>query len=293
MASKKILRLGLPKGSLQDSTLALMDKAGFKFSQAGRSYYLNCDDDEIEARLIRSQEMAPYVQDDYFDAGITGLDWILETNSKVQRVADMVYSKATMRKCRWVLAVPEDSPVKSAKDLDGKRIATEVVNLTKRYFRRHGVRPRVEFSWGATEIKAPEFVDAIVEITETGNSLRANGLRIVDTVLETWTQLIANKESWQDPWKREKIENIALLLQAAITAEGRVGLKLNVEKKNLKEILNLLPAITSPTISPLGDDKWVAVETIIEERTVRETLPALRRAGAKGLVEYPLNKVIE
>jgi ATP phosphoribosyltransferase len=292
MTSKR-LRLGLPKGSLQESTLELMRGAGFIFSQVGRSYYVNCDDEEIEARLVRTQEMAPYVMDGHFDAGITGLDWILETNSKVHRVADLIYSRATMGKCRWVLAVPESSPVKKPEDLNGKSVATEVVNLAKRYFRRKGVRPHIEFSWGATEIKAPEFVDAIIEITETGNSLRANGLRVIDTVQETWTQLIANREAWQDKWTREKIENIALLLGGAISAAGRVGLKLNVELDNLGKVIEILPAITSPTISSLQDERWVAVETIIEEKTVREVLPALRRAGAKGIVEYPLNKVIE
>ncbi|MCX7012393.1 MAG: ATP phosphoribosyltransferase, partial [Candidatus Sumerlaeota bacterium] len=227
------------------------------------------------------------------DAGITGLDWILETNAKVHRVADLIYSKATMGKCRWVLAVPNASPVQSVKDLNGKAIATEVVNLTRRYLRSHGVRARVEFSWGPTENKAPEFVDAIVDITETGGSLRANGLRIVDTVLETWTQLIANRAAWKDPWKREKIESLALLMQAAIAAEGRVGLKLNVQVKDLDKVVRILPAITSPTISHLKDERWVAVETIIAETTVRKTLPALRKAGAVGIVEYPLNKVIE
>ena len=242
---------------------------------------------------MRSQEMGPYVQNGHFDAGFTGLDWVLETNSKIVPVADLVYSKATMGKARWVLAVPDSSAIQSPKDLEGKSVATEVVNIAKRYFRRHGARVNVEFSWGATEIKAPDFVDAIVEITETGNSLRANNLRIVDTVLETWPQLIANRDSWRDAWKREKIESIALLLQGAIAAEGRVGLKLNVQTCDLAEILKVLPAITSPTISPLSDKKWVAVETIIEERIVKKVLPALQRAGAKGIVEYPLNKVIE
>lgn len=291
--AKKILRLGAPKGSLQEATLALFEKAGFRFSQVNRSYYLNCDDPQIEARLVRAQEMAPYVQQGHFDVGITGLDWILETNSKVQRVADLIYSKSSMRKSRWVLAVPESSKIQSPKDLQGLTVATEVVNLAKRYFRRHGVRPKLEFSWGATEIKAPEFVDAIIEITETGNSLRANNLRIVDTVQETWTQLIANREAWRDPWKREKIEAIALLLQAAIAAQSRVGLKLNARIEDLEAILSILPSITSPTISHLKDERWVAVETIIEEATVRQALPALRRARAVGIVEYPLNKVIE
>ncbi|OPZ15702.1 MAG: ATP phosphoribosyltransferase [candidate division BRC1 bacterium ADurb.BinA364] len=291
--SDRKLRLGLPKGSLQEATLMLLAKAGFNFNLVGRSYYLNCDDPEIEARLVRSQEMGPYVQSGHFDAGITGLDWIMETNAKVQRVEDLVYSKATMRKCRWVLAVPESSPIHGPKDLDGMRVATELVNVTRRYFRRHGVRAKVEFSWGATEIKAPEFADAIVEITETGKSLQANNLRVLDTILETWTQLIANREAWADEWKREKIQNLALLLKAAISAEGRAGLKLNVRVVDLEKIIRILPAITSPTVSHLKDERWVAVETIIEEKKVRQVLPALKAAGAEGIVEYPLNKVIE
>lgn len=291
--SKKKLKLGLPKGSLQESTLSLLEKAGFRFSGAGRSYYLNSDDETIEARMVRSQEMAPYVEDGHFDAGITGLDWVKETGAKVVAVADLIYSKASMRPCKWVLAVPESSAIKSVKDLDGKSVATEVVNIAKDYFKKHGVKVDVEFSWGATEIKAPEFVDAIVEITETGNSLRANNLRIVDTILETNTQLIANKAAWADPWKREKIESIVMLLQAAIAAEGRVGLKMNVKAEDLDKVIRILPAITSPTISHLSDKAWVAVETIIEEKKVRECIPALKRAGAAGIVEYPLNKVID
>ncbi len=291
--SEQTLKLGLPKGSLQETTLSLLEKAGFRFSGGGRSYTLKCDDDSIEARMVRSQEMGPYVQEGHFDAGITGLDWVMETGSDVQVVEDLVYSKASMRKCRWVLAVPESSPVQSVKDLEGKSIATEVVNLAKNYLADNGVKAHVEFSWGATEIKAPEFVDAIIEITETGSSLRANKLRIVDTLLETNTQLIANKQAWQDPWKREKIESIAMLLQAAISAEGRVGLKMNVRTADLEKVLSILPAITSPTVSQLSDKAWVAVETIIEEKTVRECIPALKRAGAAGIVEYPLNKVID
>lgn len=291
--SENKLKLGLPKGSLQESTMMLLEKAGFRFSGAGRSYYLNSDDETIEARMVRSQEMAPYVEDGHFDAGITGLDWVMETGADVVAVADLVYSKASMRPCKWVLAVPDSSDIKSVKDLEGKSVATEVVNLSRAYFQKHGVNVDVEFSWGATEIKAPEFVDAIIEITETGNSLRANKLRIVETILETNTQLIANKAAWADPWKREKIESIALLLNAAIAAEGRVGLKMNVKSEDLEKVLAILPSITSPTISHLSDERWVAVETIIEEKTVRECIPALKRAGAAGIVEYPLNKVID
>lgn len=291
--NENTLKLGLPKGSLQETTLSLMEKAGFRFSGAGRSYYLNSDDETIEARMVRSQEMAPYVQDGHFDAGITGLDWVRETGSDVVTVADLIYSKASMRPCKWVLAVPDSSGIKSVKDLEGKSVATEVVNLARGYFKENGVKVDVEFSWGATEIKAPDFVDAIVEITETGNSLRANKLRIVDTILETNTQLIANKAAWENPWKREKLESIAMLLQAAIAAEGKVGLKMNVKAEDLDKVIAILPAITSPTISQLSDERWVAVETIIEEKTVRECIPALKRAGAAGIVEYPLNKVID
>lgn len=288
-----VLRLALPKGSLQDSTLKLFGLAGFEFSIASRSYLVNSDDPEIEALLIRPQETANYVQRGRFDAGLTGLDWILETDSKVHEVASLVYSKASMRPLRWVLAVPKSSPIQSVKDLEGKTIATEVVNLTRKYLERNGVKADVEFSWGATEVKAHEFVDAIVEATETGNSLRANNLRIVDTVLESTTRLIAGHEAWKDPWKREKIESIALLLQAAIDAHGRVGLKMNVPVGQREEVIGLLPALTSPTISHLSDENWIAVETIISEADVKRLIPALRRIGARGIIEYPLNKVID
>ncbi len=288
-----LLRLGLPKGSLQESTLLLFSKAGFQFAVARRSYYLNCDDPDIEAVLIRAQEMARYVSQGLFDIGLTGKDWILETEADVVEVAELVYSKVSMRPVRWVLAVPEDSPIHSVQDLAGKRIATEVVGLTRRWLESHGVQAEVEFSWGATEIKAPQFVDAIVEVTETGNSLRANRLRIVETLLESSTRLIASKAAWADPVKREKIENIAMLLKAAIDAEGKVGLKMNVPKPALETVTDLLPALTSPTISHLADPDWVALEIVADETEVKQILPLLRRAGARGIIEYPLNKVID
>lgn len=288
----KVLRLGLPKGSLQESTITLFRKAGFNFSVGSRSYNVGCDDPEITAVLIRAQEISRYVEDGVFDAGLTGLDWIQENRSKVAQVADLVYAKVSMRPVRWVLAVPEASKFRSVRDLRGKRIATEVVNITKDYFAKHKVPAEIEFSWGATEAKAPDLVDAIVEVTETGSSLRANKYRIVDTVLESWTKLIANHKAMKDPWKRRKIENIALLLEAAINAEGKVGLKMNVARKNLEKVLAVLPAITSPTISELRDQKFVALETIIEESLVKQLIPGLKRAGAVGIIEYPLNKVI-
>lgn len=287
------LRLGLPKGSLQDATVSLFRQAGFEFTLSSRSYLVGSDDPEIEALLIRPQEMAHYLERGMFDAGLTGYDWVVESGADVHEVTALTYSKVSMRPVRWVLAVPETSPVKSVKDLQGKRIATEVVNLTTQYLKKHGVEAEVEFSWGATEIKAHQFVDAIVEVTETGNSLRANHLRIVDTVLESSTRLIANHNSWKDPWKREKIENMALLLEAAMTAHGKVGLKMNVPVKTQKDVIGLLPALTSPTISQLSDPAWIAVETIISESEVKRLIPALRRAGARGIIEYPLNKVID
>lgn len=287
------LTLGMPKGSLQEATLALYKKAGFNFSVSSRSYYVNSDDPEIRGLLIRAQEMARYVDEGILDVGLTGRDWIAETDADVHPVVDLVYAKSTRRKPRWVLAVPEDSDIESVKDLEGKRIATEVVHLTQKYLQENGVTAEVEFSWGATEIKAPDFVDAIVEITETGSSLRANKLRIVDTLMESWNQLIANKQAWEDPWKREKIENIAMLLEAAIAAEGKVGLKLNVEKSNMGKVSKILPSMNAPTISHLGEAGWYALEVIIEESDVKRLIPALRRAGASGIIEYPLNKVID
>ncbi len=292
-SATRSLRLALPKGSLQESTFKLFRLAGFDFNVSSRSYLVNSDDPEVEALLIRPQEMARYLEHGKFDVGLTGLDWVLETEADVHEVAVLNYSKVSMRPVKWVLAVPEKSAIRSVKDLQGKRVATEVVNLTKKYLAKNGVKAEVEFSWGATEIKAHEFVDAIVEVTETGNSLRANNLRIVDTVLESSTRLVANKTAWRDPWKREKIESMALLLQAAIAAHDRVGLKMNVPVKMQKEIIALLPALTSPTISPLSNSDWVAVETIISESVVKRLIPALRRAGARGIIEYPLNKVID
>ena len=289
--SKK-LRLGLPKGSLQDATIEKMAKAGFNISVSSRSYVPYVDDEEMEIRLIRAQEISRYVEHGYLDCGITGHDWIQENGSQVHEVGEFQFSKATRQPARWVLAVPENSKIKSVKDLKGKRIATEVVNLTKKYLRKHGVKAEVEFSWGATEVKAHELVDAIVEITETGSSLRANKLRIVDTLLYSTPRLIANYESWKDKWKRQKIETLALLLKGALEAEAKVGLKMNIAQKNLAKLLKSLPALRNPTISNLSQNGWVAVETIIDEHVVRELIPQLKAAGAEGIIEYPLNKVV-
>jgi len=287
-----VLKLGLPKGSLQESTFALFKKAGYNFATSSRSYNATCDDPEISALVIRAQEMSRYVEDGIFDVGLTGLDWIHENRSKVVEVADLIYAKQSMRPVRWVLAVPDASPFKSVKDLQGKRIATEVVNLTKDYLARHKVKAEVEFSWGATEAKAPDLVDAIVEVTETGSSLRANKYRIIDTVLESWTKLIANPKAMKDPWKRKRIESMAMLLEAAIEAGGKVGVKMNVERKKLDAVMKVLPSITSPTVSNLLDEKWVALEVIMEEALVKRIIPDLKRAGATGIIEYPLNKII-
>src|SRR5215470_9097381 len=286
------LRFGLPKGSLQEATIEKMAKAGFNISVSSRSYVPYVDDKELEIRLIRAQEISRYVEHGYLDCGITGFDWIQENSSDVREVAELQFSKATRQPARWVLAVPEDSRIKSVKDLRGKRIATEVVNLTKRYLRQHKVKAEVEFSWGATEVKAHELVDAIVEITETGSSLRANNLRIVDTLLTSTPRLIANHDTWKDKWKRQKIETLALLLRGAIDAEAKVGLKMNIAYKNLDNLLRSLPALRNPTISNLSQKGWVAVETIIDEHIVRELIPALKAAGAEGIIEYPLNKVV-
>ena len=286
------LKLAIPKGSLQEATLGLFEKAGFKFQVSSRSYYPRSDDDELDPMLIRAQEVARYVEDEVFDAGLTGRDWILENRADVVEVLDLCYSKQSMRPCRWVLAVPESSPIQSVQDLQGKRIATEVVNLTRDYLKQHGVEADVEFSWGATEAKTPDLVDAIVEITETGSSLRANKLRIVAEVLETTPRLIASKSAYDDPWKRQKIDSLALLLEAAICAEGRVGLKLNAPSEKLDDVLQILPAMKKPTISRLSDERWVAVETILQESEVKTILPALKRAGAEDIIEYPLNKVV-
>jgi len=290
--AQQILRLGLPKGSLQDATIEKMAKAGYNISISSRSYIPYVDDEELSVRLIRAQEISRYVEHGYLDCGITGHDWIQENGSKVHEVGEFLFSKATRQPARWVLAVPEDSSIKSVKDLKGKRIATEVVNLTKRYLRQHKVKAEVEFSWGATEVKAHELVDAIVEITETGSSLRANKLRIVDTLLYSTPRLIANHASWKDGWKRKKIETLALLLKGALEAEMKVGLKMNIEHKNLASLLQKLPALRNPTVSSLSQAGWVAVETIIDEHIVREMIPALKAAGAEGIIEYPLNKVV-
>ena len=290
--SKQILRFGLPKGSLQEATIAKMAKAGYNISISSRSYIPYVDDDQLELRLIRAQEISRYVEHGYLDCGITGYDWIQENGSHVHEVGEFQFNKATRQTARWVLAVPEDSPIKSPKDLQGKRIATELVNQTRKYLRQHKVNAQVEFSWGATEMKAHELVDAIVDITETGSSLRANKLRIVDTLLSSTPRLIANHESWKDPWKRQKIERMALLLKGALDAETKVGLKLNIERKNLPGLLKNLPALRNPTIANLSLEGWVAVETIIDEHIVRELIPALKAAGAEGIIEYPLNKVV-
>ena len=293
MKSKaNILKLGLPKGSLQDAALAKMAKAGFNIQVSSRSYIPYVDDDQLAVRLIRAQDISRYVAHGHLDCGITGHDWVVENGSDVREVAEFLFSKATRQPARWVLAVPEDSPIKTPKDLEGKRIATEVVHITKRWLRKHGVKAEVEFSWGATEVKAHEWVDAIVEITETGSSLRANRLRIVDTLLLSTPRLIVNHDSWKDPWKRQKIETLALLLRGAIEAESKVGLKMNLKQNNLDRLLASLPALRNPTVSHLSQPGWVAVETIIDERVVRELIPQLKAAGAEGIIEYPLNKVV-
>ncbi|MCX7885667.1 MAG: ATP phosphoribosyltransferase [Verrucomicrobiae bacterium] len=291
-APQKILRMGLPKGSLQEATFALMAKAGWKITTTARSYLPRVDDPELELRLIRAQEISRYVEHGFLDAGLTGADWIAENASDVHVVCELAYSKQTTSPARWVLAVPNDSPIRSVKDLEGKRIATELVRLTKRWLKKHGVRAKVEFSWGATEVKAPELVDAIVELTETGASLKANNLRIVETLVSSFPQLIANKQAWKDKWKRHKIEMLALLLQGALAAEEKVGLKMNVPRNKLDDVLRSLPALRNPTVSPLAAADWVAVETIIDERVVREIIPRLKASGAEGIIEYPLNKCV-
>jgi ATP phosphoribosyltransferase len=291
------LKLGLPKGSLQDATIQLFARAGFNIYVSSRSYYPSIDDPEIECLLIRAQEMARYVGDGVIDAGLTGLDWVAEHaaasgTQAVVAVTDLVYAKQSFGRVKWVLAVPEDSPYRQPADLEGCTIATELVRATEAYFKKLGVNVQVEFSWGATEVKPPVLADAIVEVTETGSSLRANRLRVIDTVLESNTQLIANPKALVDPWKKTKLESVSLLLRAAIEAQGRVGLMLNVRREDLPAVLGLLPALQRPTISSLSDDGWVAVNTIIEERTVRELIPRLKTARAQGIVEYPLNKIV-
>lgn len=292
MKKPRKLKLGLPKGSLQEATFDKLAKAGFNVQASNRSLVPYVDDEELDIRLIRAQEISRYVDHGYLDAGITGFDMIQENGSDVHEVGEFIFSKVSKRSARWVLAVPENSKIKSVKDLEGKRIATEVVNLTKKWLRKHKVKAEVEFSWGATEVKAHELVDAIVEVTETGSSLRANKLRIVDTVLESTPRLIANHKAWDDKWKKKKIETIALLLRAAMEAEAKVGLKLNIAEKNLAKLLQSLPALRNPTVSNLTMTGWVAVETIIDEHVVREIIPKLKAAGAEGIIEYPLNKVV-
>lgn len=287
-----ILKLGIPKGSLQEATVELFRKAGFKITIPDRSYYPLIDDPKIECLLLRAQEMARYVEQGLLDAGLTGLDWVVENNAQVREVADLVYSKTGTGKARWVLAVPEDSDVKSVQDLQGKRIATEAINLTQRYLEKHGVKAIVEFSWGATEVKPPKLADAIVDITETGSSLRANNLRILDTIMETNTKLIANLDAWKDPEKRSKIEQLGLLLEGAIEAENKVGLMMNVPRNKLDTILKVLPSINKPTISELTDPEWVDLLVILEEKSARELIPELKKKGAQVIVEFPLNKVI-
>lgn len=294
----KKLKLGLPKGSLQDATVQLFARAGFNIYVSSRSYYPGIDDPEIECLLIRAQEMARYVADGVIDAGLTGLDWVAEhaaasgNDNAVVSVADLVYAKQSFGRVKWVLAVPDDSPFQTPQDLEGKTIATELVRATEAYFAKRGVNVDVEFSWGATEVKPPVLADAIVEVTETGSSLRANRLRVIDTVLESNTQFIVNPAVLEDEWKKTKVDNIALLLRAAIEAQGRVGIMLNVKRDSLDTIIELLPALQRPTVSPLSDNVWVAINTIIEERTVRELIPRLKAAGAQGIVEYPLNKIV-
>jgi ATP phosphoribosyltransferase len=292
MSSKKILRFGLPKGSLQEATIQKMAKAGWNISVSSRSYVPYVDDAEMEIRLIRAQEISRYVEHGYLDCGITGHDWVIENGSDVHEVGEFLFSKVSRKPARWVLCVPENSPVKSVKDLQGKRIATEVVNLTKKYLKKHSVKAEVEFSWGATEVKAHELVDAIVEVTETGSSLRANKLRIVDELLSSTPRLIVNNSAWKNKWKRQKIETMAMLLKGALEAETKVGLKMNIRQKDLASLLAKLPALRNPTISSLSLEGWVAVETIIDEHVVREMIPALKAAGAEGIIEYPLNKVV-
>jgi ATP phosphoribosyltransferase len=290
--SSFILRLGLPKGSLQDATLALFAKAGFQISGASRSYKPGVDDPELEIRLLRAQEISRYVEQGFLDAGLTGRDWIEENGSDVESLCDLPFSKASSAPTRWVLAVPDSSPIRSVRDLQGKRIATEAVGLTRRFLEREGVTADIEFSWGATEVKVPDLVDAIVDITETGSSLRANNLRIVATLLESYPQLIANRSALADPWKKGKLSQLVILLQGALAARDKVGLKMNIQEKELQKLLSSLPSLRNPTVSPLAQKGWVAVETVIDEKVVREIIPQLKLLGAEGIIEYPLNKVI-
>lgn len=288
----KILKLGLPKGSLQEATLRFFKKAGYHINVSARSYYPEFDDPEIESMLIRAQEMARYVEDGHLDCGLTGYDWILEQNASIAEVAELIYGKEGFRPVKWVVAVPANSEIKTIKDLEGKRIATELMGFTKRYFKSKGIKAEVDFSWGVTEAKPPYLADAIVELTETGASLRANNLRIVETIVESTTRFIANKKAWNNKWKRQKMENIAMLLKGALAAEDKVGLKMNVSEKALKKVLSLLSAMHSPTVSSLSDTGWYAIEVITDEKLVRDLIPKLKTIGASGIVEYPLNKVI-
>ena len=293
MSSENTLRLGLPKGSLQEATFGLFKKAGFSIESGSRSYVPSCDDPEIDIRLIRAQEISHYVELGLLDAGITGLDWITENQSDVVEVSDLIYGKVGMRPVRWVLAVPNDSPIQSVKDLEGKRIATEAVGIAGQYLEKNGVKAKVEFSWGATEVKTPELVDAIIELTETGNSLRANDLRIVDTILESTTKFIANRAAWtEDAWKKSKIEQISLLIGAALSAESQVLLKMNVPKDALDSVTRVLPALHAPTVNSLSEDGWFGVETVIKEGDVRDLIPLLKKSGAEGIIELGLNKVV-
>src|SRR5215510_2685145 len=287
------LRLGIPAGSLQEATAELFRKAGYKITFTSRSYYPAIDDPEIHCTLIRAQEMPRYVQDGSLDCGLTGYDWVLENDAKIVELAELVFSKVSRRPVRWVLAVPNDSPVKSPKDLQGKRIATEVVNITRKWLASHGVTAQVEFSWGATEVKPPKLADAIVEVTETGSSLKANNLRIVADLLTSTTRFIANPAAAADPWKRQKMDDLILMLRGAMAAEGKVGLMMNVRRADLPAVIGILPALKKPTISSLSDDEWVAINTILDEDTVRHIVPSLKKAGASGIVEYPLGKIIE
>ncbi|RKY60298.1 MAG: ATP phosphoribosyltransferase [Candidatus Latescibacterota bacterium] len=288
----KKLRIALPKGSLQEATLKLFEKAGYRIMVGHRSYVPSIDDPELEGLLIRAQEVPRYVAQGALDVGLTGWDWILESGADLVEVAELVYAKEGFRPVRWVVAVPEDSHVQKVEDLQGKRVATELVRVTERFLRERGVEAQVEFSWGATEVKPPELADAIVELTETGSSLRANRLRIVETVLESTTRFVMNRKAWEDPWKREKAENLAMLLKGALEAEAKVGLKMNVPRGSLEDIVALLPALHTPTISDQTDPDWVAVEVVLDEKVARDLIPRLKRAGAQGVIEYPLNKVV-
>ena len=288
-----LLKLGIPAGSLNEATIDLFQRAGYRITSSSRSYYPEIDDDEIECLMVRAQEMARYVEQGVLDAGITGHDWVLETGADVHEICELIFSKVSRRPTRWVLCVSKDAPVRSVKDLEGKRIATEVVNVTRTYLKRHGVKAQVEFSWGATEAKPPRLVDAIVELTETGSSIRANNLRVVDEILQSTPRIIANHDAMADPEKSRKLENIALMLRSCLAAEGKVGLMMNAKRGDLDAILALLPALQKPTVSALSDDEWIAVHTIIEESVVRTLIPKLKAAGARGIVEYGINKIID